>query len=1072
MAQSLTRPHGTTLEYRPCRFRRTISVFSHLALLVILLSLTADNRPAIRSAEIRPGVGRLARAVWAAYGSGNKIARPRPPDASAAILSDSAEEGTRVDKLRDSARQALFRGEVDRAIDRLSAAIELDPDNAEVRNDIAAARLQRGVARGDSYEVFLALVDSNRAVDLDSDLPAARFNRALALGHLSLRSKAIVEWQAQQRVETDPLWAREGRERAGAIAWPTRRDGFEARLREVEDAVLSGDSERAEAIVRRSPQRFREHVEEALLPAWAGIEGADLQAANRRLDLARAIGKGLLQSGGDPLVAAAIAQIDHLRKSAPHRLVGLQHGLWSFGRGMALIREGEFSRALEKFRTAQRFFTRQGSPFAGWSAFWLAVCHYERSEYRQALSLLRPLAEDQRDARYPALRGRSFLMIGLIDLIEGRPTSSVTAYEAALIEFGSISDSLYLIKTRSLIAVNYYYLGQIVEAWRWIHPALALSETDPDAPLLRYGVCETASLLAREQGEDEIALWFQDEVVGSARASGMPFAVIGALLARAEIFIALERYADANRDLEMAAQTLPSVADAPTRRSLEGDFLLAKGQVERYLSPLRAVATLSAAIDILRDTSYRSKMVKALHLRAEAAIALGLMNQAESDLNAAIAESERQRQQIVSPQERISYFDQTRQIFDVIMTLQVGRRLHGDMILRYSEQAKGRVLRDWLLTRPTGRVLPKELPESGTKLRNFRAFSRRLPPNTAAIEYAVLPRQLLIWVLHSGTITLEQVAVDSQVLEDAVRRLNRALVSGLEEEATRISTRLYDLVLRPVEEHLSIHRRLVLVPDRALNNLAFAFLRNTRTGRFLIEDHILSVTPSLQIFATNLERDQKLARQSERRALVFVDPDFDRGINPALPRLPGARTDVAVEQLFPGSQLLRGKEATRRAFLRLAGDFTIVHFGGHAQVNAQYPLLSRMLFASESRDPNRGVLYSGDLLGQNFRRTRLVVLAGCSTATGRTSSTEGIESLAWPFLAAGVPAVVASLWEISDRSTTAFMAAFYRSLKSNFDPAGALQDAQTAALRSEFSSTADPRTWAAFELIGASSADR
>jgi CHAT domain-containing protein len=199
-----------------------------------------------------------------------------------------------------------------------------------------------------------------------------------------------------------------------------------------------------------------------------------------------------------------------------------------------------------------------------------------------------------------------------------------------------------------------------------------------------------------------------------------------------------------------------------------------------------------------------------------------------------------------------------------------------------------------------------------------------------------------------------------------------------------------------------------------------------------------------------------------------TDPDFDAALYPELPRLGAAAIAGWLPRILPGSRVLRDRDATRAAFLAAAGSFPIVHFGGHSVLNSQFPLLSQLLFAkvrSTDPDANRGVLYSGDLLGRRFDRTRLVVLASCSTAVGKISRTEGIESIARPFLATGVPAVVASLWGVEDRATDGFFVDFYRHLALRRDAVLALQAAQLDALAAP--TDQEPYLWGAFELIGA-----
>ena len=97
----------------------------------------------------------------------------------------------------------------------------------------------------------------------------------------------------------------------------------------------------------------------------------------------------------------------------------------------------------------------------------------------------------------------------------------------------------------------------------------------------------------------------------------------------------------------------------------------------------------------------------------------------------------------------------------------------------------------------------------------------------------------------------------------------------------------------------------------------------------------------------------------------------------------------------------------------------------------------------------------------DLRRTRLVVLAACTTAGGAIRRGEGILSLARPFLAAGVPSVVATLWDIDDHASVAFFADFHARLAAGGQPARALRAAQLSAI-----ATTLPSVWAAPILVG------
>ena len=119
-----------------------------------------------------------------------------------------------------------------------------------------------------------------------------------------------------------------------------------------------------------------------------------------------------------------------------------------------------------------------------------------------------------------------------------------------------------------------------------------------------------------------------------------------------------------------------------------------------------------------------------------------------------------------------------------------------------------------------------------------------------------------------------------------------------------------------------------------------------------------------------------------------------------------------------------------------------------------------------TRTGDSGALYLHDLDSHGFPRTRVVILAACRTAAGTISRVEGALSLGRPFLAAGVPYVVASLWDIDDSVSRRFFIAFHRALLAQEDPVLALRTAQIALLNGDDASLAHPASWAAFICMG------
>jgi CHAT domain-containing protein len=199
---------------------------------------------------------------------------------------------------------------------------------------------------------------------------------------------------------------------------------------------------------------------------------------------------------------------------------------------------------------------------------------------------------------------------------------------------------------------------------------------------------------------------------------------------------------------------------------------------------------------------------------------------------------------------------------------------------------------------------------------------------------------------------------------------------------------------------------------------------------------------------------------------VVGNPHHDRRRFTSLPNLPGAEAEASeIAALYGEPTLLTGRGATKAAFLAGIPRSEIVHYAGHA-TSGDTPAKARLLFAADGRTADSGALSLQELAKQSFPRARVVVLAACRTAAGTVSRVEGALSLGRPFLAAGVPDVVASLWDIDDSVSRRFFVAFHRALLERGDPSRALRDVQLSFLRGRDPSSSHPASWAAFIVMG------
>jgi CHAT domain-containing protein len=1002
---------------------------------------------------LQPGDGRLTLLP-----SGAEAATPWRHSPGKPASGHSA-EGQRAE-----ARRALEAGRYERAAAQLALVIAGSPQDAASWNNLAALHLRRAAIDHDGFAAFQALAAADRALAADPTLRPARFNHALALQRLALADEARVEWCALQRTESDAGWLRDEQAHCRSLAAAPGSRDWEILLNRAAAAAARRDGEALRRDVALLPQRFREHIEDEILVDWAAAVGrGDAAGAARMLDLARSLADALLMVNGEHLPADAVAAIDRWATSAARRDRAAA-AFAAYGRALRLMRLTDFAAAVRELGRARTELLAQGNPMALRVACQLAYCHYQRSEYGEEERLLREVAAQTKASRYPAVHGRAHWLLGLIASIGGRLTESLADHTLAAADFERLHEATNLARVKSLIAEDWILLGKEPEAWRVLVPALLLAP-HVEPLVQRAALYQTAAFVALEAGEAGPALSFQAEALSLARASGNPDTVVTVLRSRAVTAARLGRRAQALADLDEAGRWLAAIRDPANRRIVSGDISLVQGEILRSLAPPQAVAALDRAVEVFRTTSYHYLLQRALFERALCQASLGRGYAEERDLRASISELERQREAILPVEERVTYLVRTRALFAAMVSLQLERR-HRAAAFTFAEAVHARVLLDWILLR-TG-LPPGEPIARGAQ--SLAALRHALPQDTALIEYFMLADRLIAFILEHRGLRVVTIAVGKAFIDEEAARLVAAVRGGRVEAVDTSLTALHDVLIRPLLAHLRPAENLVFVPDGSLNAIPFAALRERATGRRLVQDHELAVAPSATIYAANARRDWTLASRPGTRALVVADPAFERNLYPQLSRLAGAAAEQDIAAAFPGSVTLRGPEALKARFLAAAPGYQIIHFAGHSIIDLENPLHSLLLFAADPKDPEHGALTAGDLLTERLPATRLVVLASCASGTGRLSDTEGVESLARPFLAAGAPAVVASLWTVDDDLTARFMARFYGHLRGNGAAAEALRRAQVDFLGGSDEQARSPLAWAAFETIGASGA--
>ncbi len=363
----------------------------------------------------------------------------------------------------------------------------------------------------------------------------------------------------------------------------------------------------------------------------------------------------------------------------------------------------------------------------------------------------------------------------------------------------------------------------------------------------------------------------------------------------------------------------------------------------------------------------------------------------------------------------------------------------------------------------------------------------RLPADTALIEYVLGDDSLAIFTLTRADVRAKTVSVRAADLQSKVELFRDLVARKGSRDWVKPAESLDRLLIEPIAQEgwLRNIRRLEIVPHSVLHYLPFASLvrpggpgqgldrhgtgqahrpaptvggRRGDRGRprphFLVQDYELAYLPAASALVGEKEtRDLKgslLALAPARSHLLYAQEE--------------ARS---VSSYFPsGSLVLLGRRATKGAFKEQSGGFKVLHLATHGFFDKFNPMFSGVELEPDAHEDGRLEVYEILRLHLN---ARLVTLSACETALGTGYFAEypaGDEfvGLTRAFLSAGSSEVLASLWEVNDRSTLQFMRSFYRGLGGNQDGA-ALRKAQLAMLKAG-RSYSQPYYWAPFVLVG------
>jgi CHAT domain-containing protein/tetratricopeptide (TPR) repeat protein len=693
---------------------------------------------------------------------------------------------------------------------------------------------------------------------------------------------------------------------------------------------------------------------------------------------------------------------------------------------------------------------------------------------------------------------------GKLDL--GRIRQSLGDHERALAylnEAHELFNSLRMqrLQSQTLRAMgsSYYSLGDTTRSLRSYQQALDLMRSGQDQRQDAYTLNYMGNVYERLKRPD-LALSYYRRALPLSRISADPIGEALALYNLAHVEKTTGNIVEAGHDIEKAIGIVESLRTKVFNQDLRTSyFATVRDMYELYADVLMLLnkqkpnSGFDARAFAISERS-RARSFLELLVEARANVREGIdqnLLKRENELSEALnIKAQRQTQLLPSRNER-----EIDAINKEIETL-------SSDLAQVRDQIRSKSPRYAALTSPQ----PLNLSE---------VQSQVIKDESVLLEYSLGDDRSYVWLVTRNSMTAYDLPPRAEV-GDVARRLYQLLTAfqqvygesiGQTAERRRQAAaampaeiaRLSKMVLGPLAGQLQT-KRLVIIPDGALQYIPFQMLLDPDSSKSLLVDHEIIYEPSASTLGLLLsesgsrklkdnsvavladpvfEADDPRVKRSENAAAQTVDTTElkqalrDIGLSPdgvEIPRLLASRmeADSIIDAVPWGTGLKAvGFSATRDRVLQPdLGDYRVVHFATHGVINNDHPDLSGIVLSlfDEQGRPQDGFLRLHDIYNLNLPAD-LVVLSACSTGLGNDVKGEGLVGLTRGFMYAGASSVIASLWKVDDEATAELMKQFYAEIfKNGLTPAAALRQAQLAMSKHERWNA--PYYWAGFVIQG------
>ena len=963
----------------------------------------------------------------------------------------------------------LAKGDFDKAIEQFDAAVKTDSNNSQLYGDLGAAWLEKGKRDRDGTEprkgmeeLGRALENLNKALALNPNSLEALFNRALCEEQMTAYSQAETHWREYLTHDSNSQWADEARRRLQALEEKKKRGAQTKQelFKNFLQAYETHNDDAAWSALSRSRGRTGNLIVEALLDDF--FSSQDNEQALRKLTYA---GEVETAKAGDTFTRDLAHTLTAANAQQRQRIL----------QGRNLVKDAisrydisEFKEAIEIFSDADQEFLAAGDECNHmFVQSMIGYCYLRIPEAEKAFAIFQPLSQSFAAKSYKSMLAQS--LYAQADALNGKNEFS-KALELANDSFAlsqKIEDQANSVRSLQARTSLQLMFGDYNESLRAAFQALKLAEELPPDPKITWPFYHEASLDFYFLNLPASALLFENEALQLATAGKLPLPLQASRShdRLAVIHEHLGNYSEAIKNNELARAQGEKLSNK-TRTNVLAHAAMVLGRLYRETGkPEQAVEAFDTSLalykelglDVYQYQGHKGKLLALLQMNDNAA--------AQSELDQTLFWFEQNRENIAQESFRDKFFDAEQDTYDLAVDFTYSRMNDPVKALNFAEASRARSLND--LMNKGARSSGDKSPEFTPALK-VNEIQGGIPEHTQLLTYAVLPDKIITWVITRQSIKPATVAISRNDLNQKAEQYLRLLTRASPNEADVMSQakELYAALIKPAEGYLDHNLQLCIIPDDKLNFVPFVSLVSPDSGRYLIEDYTLQVAPSATVFISSSKNAELRRTSGPERLLVVGNPHFDRTQFADLPDLPSAKREAEEIANVYGATPLTGDGALASRVTSALTQSDVVHLATHTVTDNESPLLSKLLLAAdrdETHHASSTYITAADIYRMKLNRTRLVVLSACQTGVEKTYRGEGAIGLARPFIAAGVPLVIASLWPVESDATADLMVSFHNHRKhDHVSTTEALRRAQLEALRAGRGNY----QWAAFVTVG------